>query len=411
LKLRFGTKQAIGSGTLLALFLGCGSSGSNGGSSAGSGANAGSGASGAGASAGGQSAAAAGGGSATGAGASGRGSAGAATGNAGGASAGGTTANGGATAGGATGSAGATANGGAGSGCTPDNGFAYTFACWQMPNPASAGLPNPSSYSDQGDGTVRDNVTGLLWQKAVDMTTQKLTWDAAKSYCSALTLAGHTWRLPTRIELLSIVDFTRVGSAIDATAFPGTPGGAYHWTSSPWVVSQIATKPQDSWIVNFYEGLTSNAGDRTAAEFARCVSTTKQGPMPNQYTALAGGEVQDNETGLIWVQATSPATLAPADALTYCQTLGLNGHTFRLPSIKELSTLVDENPPITAVSPAINKTLFPDTKANGWYLSSSKWAGPADKSSSGVWAINYEDGFTDPGYSSHFTDGWARCVR
>jgi len=280
-----------------------------------------------------------------------------------------------------------------------------------MPNPASADLPNASNYSDLGDGTVKDNVTGLLWQKAVDMTTQKLAWDAAKSYCAALTLAGHTWRLPTRIELLSIVDFTRVGSAIDSTAFPGTPSGAYHWTSSPWVVSQIATKPQDSWIVNFYEGLTSNAGDRTAAEFARCVSTTKSGPMPDQYTTLTGGEVQDNETGLIWVQATSATTYAPADAVTYCQNLGLNGHTFRLPSIKELSTLVDENPPIAAVSPAINKTLFPDTKADGWYLSSSKWAGPADKSSSGVWAINYEDGFTDPGYNNHFTDGWVRCVR
>jgi hypothetical protein len=280
-----------------------------------------------------------------------------------------------------------------------------------MPNPASTGLPNPTDYKDQGDGTVRDNVTGLVWQKAVDATTQKLTWDAAKSYCAGLTLAGRTWRLPTRIELLSIVDFTRVGPAIDTQAFPGVPGGAYHWTSSPWVVSQIATKPQYSWIVNFYEGLTSNAGARDAAEFARCVSSSKQGPMPKQYSLLPGGEVADNETGLIWVQATSPETHTQTDALSYCQNLGLNGHTFRLPSIKELSTLVDENPPISAVSPAINKTIFPDTKANGWYISSSKWAGPADKSSSGAWAINYEDGFTDPGYNNHFTAGWVRCVR
>ncbi len=279
-----------------------------------------------------------------------------------------------------------------------------------MPNPASVGLPNPSAYTDLGDGTVRDNVTSLVWQKAIDQTAQKLSWDDAKSYCTSLTLAGKSWRLPTRIELLSLVDFTRVGPAIDVSAFPGVPGGAYHWTSSPWVVSQIATKPQDSWIVNFYEGLTSNAGARTDAEYARCVSTSKSGPMPKQYT-LTNGEVTDAETGLTWVQATSPATLAPADALTYCQNLGLNGHTFRLPSIKELSTLVDENPPITAVSPAIDKTMFPDTKANGWYLSSSKWAGPAASSSSGVWAINFEDGFTDPGYSNHFTDGWARCVR
>jgi hypothetical protein len=280
-----------------------------------------------------------------------------------------------------------------------------------MPNPASTGLPNPSNYTDNGDGTVKDNVTGLVWQKAVDMTAQKLSWDDAKSYCAALTLAGRTWRLPTRIELLSLVDFTRVGPAIDTKTFPNVPGGAYHWTSSPWVVSQISTKPQDSWIVNFYEGLTSNAGARTDAEYARCVSSSKQGPMPNQYSMAARGEVEDNETGLIWLQATSPATHTQADAITYCQTLGLNGHTFRLPSIKELSTLVDENPPIASVSPAINTTMFPDTKANGWYISSSAWAGPAAMSSSGAWAINYEDGFTDPGYNSHFTDGWVRCVR
>ena len=379
MKLRLRTTQAIGSGLLWALLLGCASNSgsSSSGASAGNG-NGPSGASGANGSASGGQGTVSGGQSASGgsvtssAGSTGQSGPGGATGSTG---TGGTSA----ASAGATSSGGTSTGGATGAGCTPDNGFAYTFACWPMPNPASADLPNASNYSDLGDGTVRDNVTGLLWQKAVDMTTQKLAWDAAKSYCAALTLAGHTWRLPTRIELLSIVDFTRVGSAIDSTAFPGTPGGAYNWTSSPSVVSQISTKPQDSWIVNFYEGLSSNAGDRTAAEFARCVSTTKSGPMPDQYTTLTGGEVQDNETGLVWVQATSAMTYAPADALTYCQNLGLNGHTFRLPSIKELATLVDENPPITAVSPAINKTLFPDTKANGWYLSSSKWAGPAEQ--------------------------------
>ena len=293
----------------------------------------------------------------------------------------------------------------------PENGFEFSFACWPMPNPSSVGLPNPSSYTDLGDGTVRDNVTGLLWQKAIDVATQKLPWDAAKNYCATLTLAGRKWHLPTRIELLSIVDFTRVGPAIDTKAFPGVPGGAYHWTSSPWVVSEISTKPQYSWIVNFYEGLTSNAGVRDAAEFTRCAASSQQGAMPEHYTLLGGGEIRDNATGLTWVQQTSPETHSPSDALAYCQNLSLNGHAFRLPSIKELSTLVDENPPIKAVSPAIDKTAFPDTKANGWYISSSHWAGPADKSSSLAWAINYEDGFTDPGYGDHFTVGWVRCVR
>src|SRR5258708_21453751 len=131
-----------------------------------------------------------------------------------------------------------------------------------MPNPASTNLPNPSSYTDMGDGTVRDNVTGLIWQKAV-ASSQAFAWPDAQTYCSGLTLAGRTWHLPTRIELLSIVDFTK-NPGIDATAFPGTPGGKYHWTSTPSVVSQISTKPQDAWMVNFSDsGLDSNGATQT----------------------------------------------------------------------------------------------------------------------------------------------------
>jgi hypothetical protein len=274
-----------------------------------------------------------------------------------------------------------------------------------MPNPASTGLPNPSSYTDNGDGTVRDNVTGLIWQKTVT-STQAFTWTDAQAYCTSLTLAGRTWRLPTRIELLSLVDFTRTSPAINTTAFPGVPGGKYHWTASPWVVSQISTKPQDSWIVNFFEGLTSNAGDRTQAEYARCVSSAQNGPLPKLYTQLASGEVQDVETGLIWQQASSPATMAFADAQTYCATSTLNNHTWRVPSIKELSTLVDENPPISKVSPAIDTTTFPDTAATTPYWSSSLFANMPTTAHI-PWAINFEDGFTI--YTA--TAALVRCVR
>jgi hypothetical protein len=274
-----------------------------------------------------------------------------------------------------------------------------------MPNPASTGLPHPSSYTDLGDGTVKDNVTGLIWQKVVP-TTQAFNWADAQSYCATLTLAGRVWHLPTRIELLSIVDFTRTSPAIDTTAFPGTPGGKYHWTASPWVVSQIATKPQYSWIVNFFEGLTSNAGDRTQLEFARCVSSSQSGPLPKLYTQVAAGEIQDNETGLIWQQATSPAQVAFADAAPTCAALALNGHTWRLPSIKEWSTLVDETPPITKVSPAIDTTTFPDTAASTPYWSSSLFnSQPA--TAQPPWVMNFTDGFTQ----HSFTMALVKCVR
>jgi hypothetical protein len=274
-----------------------------------------------------------------------------------------------------------------------------------MPNPATAGLPNPASYTVVGDGTVKDNVTGLVWQQTVT-ATQAYTWTAAQTYCQTLPLAGRTWRLPTRIELLSIVDFTRTSPALDTTVFPGTPGAKYTWTNSPWVVSQIATKPQLSWIVNFYEGLTSNAGDRTQEEYVRCVSSTRPGALPKLYDAVATGEEQDVETGLIWQQADSGTTMAFSAAAPYCASLALNGHTWRVPSIKELSTLVDETPPISKVSPAIDTTTFPSTAASTPYWSSSLFDGEA-ATAHDPWVINFEDGFTE--YNQ--TAALVRCVR
>jgi hypothetical protein len=307
--------------------------------------------------------------------------------------------------GGATGTGGATtADGGAACSYQPPS--EYIYARWPMPNPASAGLPNPASYTDNGDGTVTDNVTKLVWQKAVT-SSQAYSWCNAINYCATLTLAGRTWRLPTRIELLSLVDFTRTGPAINTTSFPGVPGGKYHWTSSPWVVSQIATKPQYSWIVNFSEGLTSNAGDRTAAEYARCVSAPDEGALPSpRYVSVATGEVQDVDTKLVWAATATTTTTDFATAQTTCSSLGLNGHTWRTPSIKELSTLVDEVPPISKVSPAIDTTTFADTAATTPYWSSSLYGGMS-ATAHDPWVINYEDGFTE--YNQ--TAALVRCVR
>ncbi len=97
-----------------------------------------------------------------------------------------------------------------------------------------------------------------------------------------------------------------------------------------------------------------------------------------------------------------PTLLASA----YCATLGLNGHTWRLPSVKELSTLVNETPPITKVSPAIDTSMFPGTAANKPYWSSSLF-NQKPISEHAPWTLNFLDGFT--GYSS--TVGLVRCVR
>ena len=80
-----------------------------------------------------------------------------------------------------------------------------------MPNPASAGQPNPASYRDNGDGTVTDNVTCLTWQKTASST--KYTVAAGRTACATL---GAGWRIATRVELASVNDFTLSGAKFPA---------------------------------------------------------------------------------------------------------------------------------------------------------------------------------------------------
>jgi hypothetical protein len=127
---------------------------------------------------------------------------------------------------------------------------------WKMPNPLSTGLPNPQSYTVVGDA-VRDNVTGLVWQR--DAPASSFSWEEAKNYCASLALAGCGWRLPSRIELVSLLDMTKA-SSIDTDAFPN--GSLGSWSSSLW-----AGGPGVAWLV----GRSSDLDDLVNTHSVRCV--------------------------------------------------------------------------------------------------------------------------------------------
>ena len=132
-----------------------------------------------------------------------------------------------------------------------------------MPNPNSAGLPNPSSYTqDVLDDIVTDEITGLMWQRTVDDSTH--TWAEARMYCLDLVHAGYDdWRLPWRIELVSLVDYTKTNPAID-DVFPNTAPNEY------WTASKSADNSANAWVVHFGEGHTITKNQGTAFR-ARCV--------------------------------------------------------------------------------------------------------------------------------------------
>jgi RNA polymerase sigma factor (sigma-70 family) len=269
---------------------------------------------------------------------------------------------------------------------------ADAWANWPMPNPAGAGLPNPASYTNLGNGTVRDNVTCLIWQRST--APGSYTFAQAKDYCAGLTLAGGGWQLPTRIQLMSIVDTATHGPAIDTDAFPSTPS-SYFWTASPWFVT---SSPRLAWIISFYEGMESNSAWETGTYQVRCVRSADGTGQPDYQ--IADGQVTDPVTGLTWQRGFSATQMSAAAATSYCSGLDLDGHSWRLPSEKELATLVDED----RVSPALDVSAFPGVPTDVWFWSSTVSSpSPPER-----WALNFNDGFSF--FRSTSDTSYARCV-
>jgi len=257
-----------------------------------------------------------------------------------------------------------------------------------MPNAPGSGLPNPASYTLSGD-TVLDNVTGLRWQRAEASAFYK--WADAKAYCETLSLGGMTgWRLPSSIELVSLVDYSKSQPAIDTSFFPGTSSDDF-WSSSEWVGSSR------HWYVKFDWGFV-NAGSSDGHRGARCVHGSPTPPA--QHYTIASGIVTDNATKLQWQQAAPSSVLTWANAKTYCSQLVLNGTGWRLPTAKELRTIVD----VRRVAPAIDLVAFPNAP-DFYFWSSSAVAGSSNR----AWNVYFIHGAT---YSSFVGDGDdVRCVR
>lgn len=121
--------------------------------------------------------------------------------------------------------------------CYPNKNDTYYLRC--VRGNANYGTNN---FKDNGDKTITDSATGLMWQQE---DAQSTDFDNAVSTCESLELAGHTdWRLPNTKELQSIVDYTRspdttssaaIDSKFTATSFTNEEGVTdywYYWNST-----------------------------------------------------------------------------------------------------------------------------------------------------------------------------------
>jgi len=118
------------------------------------------------------------------------------------------------------------------------------------------------AFTNQNNGTVTHNKTGLMWMRCLLGQTwdgsscigvgQTYTWQAALQISNGYGFAGYNdWRLPNKNELASIVEQACFSPAINIIAFPNTPASNV-WPSSPSAYGSLG-----AWLVSFYNGQVS----------------------------------------------------------------------------------------------------------------------------------------------------------
>ncbi len=233
-----------------------------------------------------------------------------------------------------------------------------------------------AAYQDNGDGTVTDLNTGLMWVQAPDYS-QRWTFDECLAYADSMTVGGYSdWRLPTIKELYSLTDFS---------GFWELPNGDF----SPWLpeVFHFELPSEDSGLREIDVQMVSSTVYVGESEFAdpmifgfnfadgriKGYPEQRNDPMAddgmfvilavrggdglygiNDYVDNGDGTVTDQATGLMLQQADDGITRNWEEALAYAENLALAGYDdWRLPNIKELQSIVDytrapdaENPDI-----------------------------------------------------------------
>ena len=244
---------------------------------------------------------------------------------------------------------------------------------------------NEIQYQDNGDGTITDMVTGLMWQKSPDTdgdgdidASDKKTYAQAVSGASSCTTGGYTdWRLPTIKELYSLIIF----SGVDPSGYTGTSTSglipfintdyfdfAYGDTDAgeriidaQYASSNMYVDGQLLFGVNFADGRIKGYGLQmpfggSEKTFSVMYVRGNTGYGINNFVDNGDSTISDNATGLMWMQNDSKIGMTWENALSYSENLQYAGYSdWRLPDAKELQSILDyTRSPGTTNSAAIN---------------------------------------------------------
>lgn len=206
------------------------------------------------------------------------------------------------------------------------------------------------NFTDNGDGTVTDNVTNLIWEQTPN--SGHSSWPEAQDYCESLTLGSQDdWRMPSLKELFSISNFSTGWPYLDTTYFDLS-------------TTESISKDEQYWASDYYVGQTAEGGYDAAFGVNHATGHIKAypalitGPMGKNVRCVSGdaylindfvdngdGTITDNATALMWTQADSGEGMDWEAALAYAQTQNeanyLGYSDWRLPNVKELQSIVD----------------------------------------------------------------------
>ncbi|MCP4114820.1 MAG: DUF1566 domain-containing protein [Desulfobacteraceae bacterium] len=248
---------------------------------------------------------------------------------------------------------------------------------------------NSPAYTDNGDGTVTDMNTGLMWQKNPG---QKKTWDEAQAEIASFELAGHQdWRLPTIKELYSLILFSGIDPNVEETDTQGltpfidtrffdfsygdTLAGERiidsQFMSATRYVSTTMNGDETVFGVNFADGrikgypvIMHGTGKEFYVLYVR--GNTEYGK--NNFIDNRDGTITDLATGLMWMRhdsgrfnagETGTGAMNWEESLAWAEDLEYADYSdWRLPDAKELQTIVDyTRSPATTRSPAIDPSF------------------------------------------------------
>jgi hypothetical protein len=224
------------------------------------------------------------------------------------------------------------------------------------------------SYQDNGDGTVTDLNTGLMWQQ--NLLDEKVTYSEAQALAENFTLAGYDdWRLPTIKELYSLILFSGTDPIAEATDITGLvpfidtdyfdfrygdPDNGDRIIDSQFVSSTeyVYTTMNNAFTVfgvNFADGRIKGypAEDMGGGEKTFEVLFVRENLHygKNLFEDNNDGTISDLATGLMWSQTDSAEGMTWEQALEWVEQINnenyLGYSDWRLPNAKELQSIVD----------------------------------------------------------------------